>query len=62
MPEYRFYTIEKSGHVRQLPLAHELPSDQAANEKAKKLIDGHDIEIWQGARMVAYLVSDEKVG
>jgi len=40
------------------PAAFELPNDAAAAEKAKQLPDGHDIEIWQGARMVAYLVSD----
>ena len=60
MPEYRFYTIAKGGHIAAPPATYDLPNDKAANDKAKQLIDGHDIEIWQGTRIVAYLVPDEK--
>ena len=60
MPEYRFYTIAKNGHVLKPPKAFEFPNDQTATKEAKQLLDGHDIEIWQGARVVAYLVPDEK--
>jgi hypothetical protein len=28
-------------------------NDDAASEKAKQLIDGHDLELWQQARKVA---------
>ena len=30
-------------------------NDDAANEKAKQLIDAHDVELWQQARVVAVL-------
>jgi hypothetical protein len=30
-------------------------SDRDATEKAKALLDSHDIEIWQGARVVTRL-------
>ena len=54
MPGYRFYAISpKDGHISVPPTDFDLPNDDAANEKAKQLLDGHDIEIWQGARIVA---------
>jgi hypothetical protein len=62
MPAYRFYAITKNGGIERPPQSHDLPNDAAANEKAKQLLDGHDIEIWQGARMVAYLEPDQKPG
>jgi hypothetical protein len=60
MPVYRFYTITKNGHIDQPPVTRDLPNDKAAHEKAKQVLDGHDIEIWQAARLVAYLVPDKE--
>lgn len=62
MPEYRFYTIDKSGHITRPPEGHDLPNDAAANEKARRLLDDRDIEIWQGSRVVVYLVPEQKAG
>ncbi len=59
MPEYRFYVI-KEGHVAGPPVEFEGPNDTAAIRKAKQLLDGHDIEIWQAERRVAYLTPDER--
>jgi hypothetical protein len=60
MLEYRFYTIRKNGHIVSPPSDHNLPDDSTAVTEAKKLLNGHDIEIWQGARVVAYVERDEK--
>lgn len=60
MPVYRFYAITEDGHIDRPPFTHNLPNDKAADEKAKQFLDGHDIEIWQGTRVVAYLVPDRK--
>jgi len=60
MPEYRFYSIRKDGHVVGTPVTHEAPRDADAVKEAQRLLDGYDIEIWQGARVVAYLVPDKK--
>jgi hypothetical protein len=60
MPEYKFYTIKKDGHVGGPPAHRNLPDDSAALLEAKKLINGLDIEIWQGNRVVAYVVPDGK--
>lgn len=54
MPEYHFYAINKTGHIDVPPTQYDLPNDDAANEKAKQILDGHDIEIWLGARIVAH--------
>ena len=62
MPYYRFYTIHKDGHVKGPPRDHDAPDDLAAVQAAKQLQDGHDIEIWQGPRVVAYLVPDKANG
>ena len=60
MSHYRFYAIKRDGHIDGLPTEHELPDDVAALTEAKRRINGHDIEVWQGERMVAYLTPDEK--
>lgn len=60
MSEYRFYTIEKTGRIEHPASDHIAPDDAAAIQKARQLLDGRDIEIWQGARLVAYLVPEEK--
>ena len=60
MREYRFYTIGTDGHIDGPATDHVLPNDSAAIEEAKKLVNGHDVEIWQGPRLVAYVVPDEK--
>lgn len=59
MPEYRFYKI-KDGHVQGPPTVHDLPRDSEAVAQGHELLADLDIEIWQGARVVAYLVPGEK--
>jgi hypothetical protein len=51
MPFYRVYRIE-GGHIRSAPETFDSESDHAAITKAQQLVDGHDIELWQGARFV----------
>jgi hypothetical protein len=60
MREYRFYMIGISGHIVGPPTNYVLPNDSAALEEAKKLVNGHDVEIWQGPRLVAYVVPDDE--
>ena len=54
MPEYRAYIIDYDGHIKSFePLV--FADDVAAISNAKRLVDGHDIEVWQGARKVTVL-------
>ena len=59
MPEYKLKFIASNGHVLRSPLVVELPDDPAALKEARALLDGQDIEIWQGERAVAYVVPDK---
>ena len=57
---YQFYTVRKDGHLETLPIAFYAPTDADAVAEAEKRLDGHDIEVRHGPRVVAYLVSHEK--
>ena len=50
--EYRAYSIDRDGHI--MARFDLLATDEAtAREQASLLVDGHDIELWQGAVKVA---------
>ena len=54
--EYRAYVVGEDGHfIRAVQLV--CSDDSAARAEAKRLVDGHDIELWQGDRKVATFVS-----
>ena len=41
MPEYRAYVLDRC------------ETEGAARERAKLLVDGHDVELWLGTRRIA---------
>ena len=52
MADYRAYLIGSDGHF--FDAVHlDCADDVEAMEKAKQLVDGHDIELWQRDRRVA---------
>jgi hypothetical protein len=54
MAEYRAYLVGSDGHfVGFEPLS--CADDTEATEKATSLVDGHDVELWNGARLVVVL-------
>jgi hypothetical protein len=54
MAEYRAYTVGHDGHfIGYEPLI--CADDAEAIEKAKRLAEGHDIELWSGPRFVTRL-------
>jgi hypothetical protein len=54
MAEYRAYTVGGDGHfIRAVELV--FPDDEAAEEYAKQLVDGHGLELWCGERLVTRL-------
>lgn len=55
MPIYRFYSIKQDGHIAGPAAQHDLTDDAAAMAKGMTLLDGLDIEIWLGTRVVGYL-------
>jgi hypothetical protein len=51
MADYRAYTVGLDGHfVGYQPLV--CADDSEATEKARRLVDGHDIELWSGDRFI----------
>lgn len=52
MPEYRAYIVGDDGHFYE---AIPLECADEAEEKAKQLVDGHDVELWQRDRKIATL-------
>jgi hypothetical protein len=51
--EYRVDTVGGDGHFTGFELV--CADDSEAIEKAKRLIDGNDIELWTGGRFVTRL-------
>ncbi|MGI8526707.1 MAG: hypothetical protein ACR2K5_11120 [Pseudolabrys sp.] len=58
MPEYRIYQI-KSGHIAAAAVVIDCASDEAAIAKGEQMVDGRDLEIWDGGRLVARMKSRE---
>lgn len=54
VPEYRVYELSHGNQIAGMRVVVS-DSDRDAIEKAKALLDSHDIEIWQGARVVTRL-------
>ena len=38
----------------------ECDTDQEAIERAEQFVDGHDIELWDGSRLVAHIKAKRK--
>jgi hypothetical protein len=60
MPEYRVYVVGSDGHFfNAVPL--ECADDAEATEQAERLVDGHDIELWQRDRKIAMFKHKPKI-
>jgi hypothetical protein len=54
MAEYRAYLVGVDGRfIGFEPIV--CADDTEATEKAQRLVDGHDIELWSGTRLVVRL-------
>jgi hypothetical protein len=61
MPEYRAYVVGLDGHFTDFE-GMICEDDAKAIEKARRLVDGHDVELWNGARLVIRLNAAGKQG
>jgi hypothetical protein len=52
--EYRAYSVGSDGHFVDFA-ALTCVDDAEAIERAKRLVDGHDVELWNGGRFVIRL-------
>jgi hypothetical protein len=54
MADYRVHIIRTDGHLLGA-LQIVCPDDESAKQYATQLVDGHDIELWQGDRKIITL-------
>jgi hypothetical protein len=59
MAEYRVYVVGHDEHFIGFK-AFDCADDAEAIEKARRLIDGHDLELWNGPRFVIRLDRNPK--
>ena len=58
MPEfYRIYTLTEHNKIAGPSQDVICQNDQEAIQQAKQWLDGHDLEVWQGPRLVTRLKS-----
>ncbi|MGY4358541.1 hypothetical protein ACVWZR_007667 [Bradyrhizobium sp. i1.3.1] len=50
--------LDKSGHVHGVPDIIECENDEAEQIKARSLVNGCGVEVWDGTRKVASFPSD----
>jgi hypothetical protein len=54
MPEYRAYQVGLDGRIVGFePMV--CADDSEATERARRLVNGHDVELWSGERLVSTL-------
>jgi hypothetical protein len=52
MAHYRAYLVGQDSYfIKAIDL--ECDDDEAAKKRAQKMVDGHDVELWQHARRIA---------
>lgn len=59
MVEYRAYIIGEDGHFTKAVVLN-CPDDETAKEQARRLVDGHDVELWQLGRKVEMFIHKRK--
>jgi hypothetical protein len=55
MPTYRVHKFSPAGQLSGVPELVDCADDQEAIRKAQHAVDGMDIELWIGTRLVASL-------
>lgn len=59
MHHYRAYIMSPDDHIIRAVDLHGA-NDKEAMERARQLIDGHDIELWSGDRFVGKLTKEQE--
>jgi hypothetical protein len=60
MLDYRAYLIGSDGHIFASVVVDE-PDDWAAIAVAKRLVDDHDVELWQRDRRIAKFKCEQDI-
>ncbi|WP_338821645.1 hypothetical protein [Bradyrhizobium septentrionale] len=58
MPAYQAYVLGEDGHIKKrIDLTY--PDDDTAKERARALVDGRTIELWESHRRIAIFKPDD---
>jgi hypothetical protein len=57
MPDYRIYEIKKDGRILAPAQIITCETDEEAIQTAGPLVNGYDVELWQGDRVVTLIRS-----
>jgi hypothetical protein len=60
MPGYRIYTLNERDKIAGPPQEVTGDDDDGAIQQAKQWLDGRDLEVWQGSRLVSRLKRTHK--
>jgi hypothetical protein len=60
MNEYRFFLMRPDNTIQDTRV-HRFSDDETALEYASQLVDGHDIEAWQGSRLLKRFKSPDPI-
>jgi hypothetical protein len=55
VPDYRAYPFLGKARVAALRIDFVARSDAEALEQARRLVQGHKMEVWQGARRIGFV-------
>jgi hypothetical protein len=55
VPAYRLYKLRDADQIAGSPVVIECDSDAEVIAKAKAMLDGLDVEVWDGPRVVVRL-------
>jgi hypothetical protein len=58
MADYRIYLITEDNHIACAPVKIDCDNDLIAVEQSQKLLAGHDIQLWEGRRLVTRLKAE----
>jgi hypothetical protein len=60
MPNYRIYAFSHDGHIAAPATIVDCVDDQEAIVKAGQALNGKDVELWEGRRLVARFPRSER--
>lgn len=55
MPDYRIYKLVNGDRIAEMPRIVTHDTDDEAIAQTRQLLDGHDLQLWEGRRLVVSL-------
>jgi hypothetical protein len=62
MGNYRLYAVTRDNHIMGVPADVACENDGEALHRAERLLDGYDIEVWEGNRRIDRVKAKSEIG